>query len=98
MLAGESNVLYIGMTNNLIRRIGGHKQRKILGYTQKYTVTKLVSFEAHGLATSAIACEKQIKGSGRAKRVALIEATNPHWKELIETLQRDSSLATATSE
>ena len=76
ILAGESGVLYTGMTNNLLRRIWEHKQKKIPGFTQKYNVTKLVWFEAHGRATSAIAREKQIKGWGRTKKVALIEATN----------------------
>jgi putative endonuclease len=90
MLAGESGVLYTGMTNNLMRRIGEHKQKKIAGFTSKYNVTKLVWFEAHGRATSAIAREKQIKGWSRAKKVALIEAMNPLWKDLTEILQRDS--------
>jgi putative endonuclease len=90
-LAGESGVLYTGMTNNLMRRIDEHKQKKIPGFTSKYNVTKLVWFEAHGGATSAIAREKQIKGWSRAKKVALIEAMNPLWKDLTETLQRDSS-------
>jgi putative endonuclease len=91
-LAGESGVLYTGMTSDLMRRIGEHKQKKIPGFTRKYNVTKLVWFEAHGRATSAIAREKQIKGWSRAKQVALIEAMNPLWKDLTEILQRDSSL------
>ena len=90
-LAGESGILYTGMTNNLMRRIGEHKQKKIPGFTSKYNVTKLVWFEAHGRATSAIAREKQIKGWSRAKKVALIEAMNPLWKDLTEILLRDSS-------
>jgi putative endonuclease len=92
ILAGESGVLYTGMTNNLIRRIGEHKQKKIPGFIAKYNVNKRVWFEAHGRATSAIAREKQIKGWSRAKKVALFEATNPHWKDLTETLQSDISL------
>jgi putative endonuclease len=90
ILAGESGVLYTGMTNNLMRRIVEHKQKKIPGFTSKYNVTKLVWFEAHGRAVSAIAREKQIKGWSRAKKVALIEAMNPHWKDLTEILQTDS--------
>jgi putative endonuclease len=90
ILAGESGVLYTGMTNNLMRRIVEHKRRKIPGFTAKYNVTKLVWFEAHGRASSAIARETQIKGWSRAKKVALIEAMNPHWKGLTEKLQTDS--------
>jgi putative endonuclease len=87
MLAGRSGVLYTGVTNNLVRRVSDHKQKRIPGFTQKYNVTSLVWFEAHGRATSAIAREKQIKGWGRAKKVALIEAVNPQWKDLFEELK-----------
>ena len=87
-LASESGVLYTGMTNNLIRRMGEHRQKKIPGFTSKYNVTKLVWFEAHGRANSAIVREKQIKGWSRDKKIALIEATNPRWKDLTGTLQK----------
>ncbi len=86
ILAGNSGVLYTGMTNNLLRRIAEHKLRQVPGFTQIYNATKLVWFEAHGRATSAIAREKEIKAWGRAEWVALIEATNPHWKDLSEEL------------
>jgi putative endonuclease len=86
MLGGKSGVLYTGMTNNLVRRVHQHKQRQVPGFTQKYNVTRLVWFEAHGRATSAIAREKQIKAWTRAKRVALIEKMNPQWKDLSEDL------------
>ena len=87
MLAGKSGVLYTGMTNNLMRRVCEHKEKRIPGFTQKYNVTNLVWFEAHGRAASAIAREKQIKGWRRDKKVALIEAMNPHWKDLSEELK-----------
>jgi putative endonuclease len=91
-LASESGVLYTGVTNDLIRRVREHKGKRISGFTQKYNVTKLVWFEAHGTATSGIAREKQIKGWSRVKKITLIEAMNPHWKDLAEMLQSDSSL------
>jgi putative endonuclease len=97
-LAGESGVLYTGMTNNLMRRMREHKEKKIPGFTSKYNLTKLVWFEAHGRATSAIAREKQIKGWNRAKKVALIEAMNPCWKDLTEILQSHSSHGEARTE
>ena len=87
MLAGKSGVLYTGITNNLARRVWEHKQKKTQGFTQKYNVTNLVWFEAHGGAASAIAREKQIKAWRRAKKVALIAAMNPQWKDLSEGLR-----------
>jgi putative endonuclease len=87
ILAGKSGVLYTGVTNNLMRRVWEHKQKRIPGFTQKYNVTSLVWFEAHGRAMSAIAREKQVKGRGRTKKVALIEAMNPQWKDLSEELR-----------
>jgi putative endonuclease len=82
ILAGKSGVLYTGITNDLVRRVGEHKQKRIPGFTQKYNVTNLVWFEAHGRAMSAIAREKEIKAWRRDKKVALIAATNPQWKDL----------------
>ena len=70
------------MTNNLVYRVHQHKRRQVPGFTQKYNVNRLVWFEAHGRATSAIAREKQIKAWSRVKKVALIEKTNPEWKDL----------------
>jgi putative endonuclease len=82
ILASKSRVLYIGMTNNLARRIWQHKQKKMSGFTRMYNVTRLVWFELHGMATSAIAREKQIKAWRCAKKVELIKASNPEWKDL----------------
>ena len=84
ILAGGSGVLYTGITNNVVRRVWEHKQKQVPGFTQKYNVSNLVWFEAHGRATSAIAREKQIKAWGRSMKVALIEATSPQWKDLTE--------------
>ena len=90
ILSGISGVLYTGVTNNLLRRIWEHKQKKIPGFTKKYNVTNLAWFEAHSGPAGAIAREKQIKGWSRAKKIALIEHMNPHWKDLTETLQSSS--------
>jgi putative endonuclease len=86
LLASKSGVLYTGMTNNLVRRVWEHKEKRIPGFTQKYKVTKLVWFEVHGRATSAIAREKEIKSWRRSKKVALIEARNQHWTDLSDGL------------
>ena len=87
MLASESGVLYTGMTNNLVRRVREHQGKQIPGFTRSYNVTKLIWFEAHGTASSAIGREKQIKTWGRAKKVALIEAANPRWNDLGSVLR-----------
>ena len=95
ILAGQSGVLYTGVTSDLGRRIAEHKQRKVPGFTQKYNVTRLVWFELHGRAASAIAREKKIKSWTRAKKVALIETANPRWLDLSQDVaagRRDSSL------
>jgi putative endonuclease len=82
ILASQSGVLYTGVTGNLERRIRQHRGKENRGFTGKYNVKKLVWFEAHGNARSAIAREKEIKGWLRAKKIALIEAGNPQWEDL----------------
>jgi putative endonuclease len=94
ILASESAVLYVGMTNDIVRRIREHRERKVPGFTKKYNVTKVVWFEAHGRATSAIAREKQIKGWSRAKKIANIEAMNPLWQDFSNSLKADLPLET----
>jgi putative endonuclease len=75
-------VLYTGVTNDLVRRLNEHKQKKIKGFTKKYNVDKLIYFEEFEFIDLAIAREKQIKGYSRVKKDALIDKFNPEWKEL----------------
>ena len=75
-------VLYAGVTNDLGRRIWEHKNRAVPGFTSRYNIDRLMYFEAFRDVTNAIAREKQIKGYGRAKKVALIEQENPGWHDL----------------
>jgi putative endonuclease len=72
----------MGVTNDLVRRVYQHRQRRVDGFTKKYNLTWLVHFEASSDVLSAIAREKEIKGWRRSNKVALIEATNPRWKDL----------------
>ena len=74
--------LYIGMTNNLIRRVYQHKQKLVDGFTKKYNITMLAYYEVTNDVESAIVREKQLKGWLRSKKVALIESVNPYWKDL----------------
>ncbi|MES1023463.1 GIY-YIG nuclease family protein [Gloeocapsa sp. BRSZ] len=82
IMTNRSKTLYVGVTNNLQRRVYEHKQKLVPGFTQKYNIDKLVYFEATANVTDAIAREKQIKGWLRAKKIALIASINPQWHDL----------------
>jgi len=77
-------VIYIGMTNNLERRIFEHRNKLLPGFTNKYNVHKLVYFESTNDVNAAIAREKEIKKWRREKKNELIETMNPNWDELYE--------------
>lgn len=79
-------VLYIGVTNNLIRRVYEHRSSIIEGFTQKYKLTHLVYFETHQFITLAIQREKNIKHWTREWKIQLIEKLNPNWEDLWETI------------
>jgi putative endonuclease len=74
--------LYIGVTNNLIRRVYEHREKFVEGFTKQYDVTRLVYYEAHSEIEAAIVREKQMKKWNRAWKVRLIEETNPNWDDL----------------
>lgn len=83
ILTNEHNtVLYIGVTNNLQRRVYEHKMEINEGFTKQYQVHKLIYFENCHNIKDAIAREKQLKGWSRQKKIALIETMNPEWKAL----------------
>jgi putative endonuclease len=82
ILASWRRVLYVGVTNNLERRVWEHKQKTMPGFTSKYNVHRLVYYEETADIKSAIAREKQIKSWRRAKKVELIEDMNPAWEDL----------------
>jgi putative endonuclease len=87
MLASKRDgVLYIGVTNDLVRRVFEHRTGTVLGFTRTYNVHHLVWFEAHETMPLAIAREKQIKRWHRAWKVALIEERNPAWHDLFEEI------------
>ncbi|MBI5739158.1 MAG: GIY-YIG nuclease family protein [Nitrospirae bacterium] len=95
IMTNRSKTLYTGVTNNLERRVYEHKNKLVAGFTSKYNIDRLVYFEATQDINSAIAREKQLKGWLRAKKVALIEASNPEWQDLssewLEKKKTDSS-------
>jgi len=77
-------VMYVGMTNNLERRVAEHLSGEIKGFTQRYHLHTLVHAEMFDRVDDAIAREKQIKGWSRAKKNALVEQHNPTWADLAE--------------
>ncbi len=79
-------VLYIGMTNNLIKRVYEHKQKTIEGFTKRYNVTKLVYIEEYSHPNQAIAREKQLKNWHREWKINLIESINPTWEDLYDSV------------
>ena len=82
IMSNRTHVLYIGITNDLERRVAEHKDDKGTGFTHKYHLTRLVYFELYQDVRDAIAREKQLKGWKREKKLSLIEALNPQWSDL----------------
>jgi putative endonuclease len=87
MVASERNgTLYVGMTNDLCRRVYEHREGLIPGFTVKYGVKMLVWYEPYPTALEAIAHEKRLKRWKREWKLDLIETMNPDWRDLYETL------------
>jgi putative endonuclease len=86
ILANRNAVLYVGVTNDLIRRVLEHRAGKYAGFTHRYNVHQLVYFETYSKAGDACARERQIKGMRRVKKVRLIERGNAGWLDLFESL------------
>jgi len=86
IMANQSRTLYVGVTNNIRRRVRQHNDGEAPGFTSKYKTTCLVYVERFANINSAIAREKQIKGWRRDKKVLLIQKENPDWNDLAEFL------------
>ena len=82
MASNNNSALYIGVTNNLPRRVYEHKTGMLAGFTEKYNVHKLVWCESCHDIKSAIAREKQLKRWSRSKKEMLINKMNPEWADL----------------
>ncbi len=80
----SGRVMYIGVTNDLQRRLYEHRHQMADGFTERYNVHKLVYFEQTGDIRAAIAREKQLKGWSREKKNALVASANPTWRDLSE--------------
>jgi len=89
ILASKRNgTLYIGVTNDLVRRVYEHKQSLVEGFTKKYDIKQLVFFEETNDVDSAIIREKQLKKWNRQWKIELIEKHNPEWKDLYSEIAR----------
>ena len=82
--------LYIGVTNDLYRRVGQHRARAVPGFTKRYGVDKLMYFEAFDAIEDAIQREKSLKEWRRQWKINLIERENPRWQDLFPALQGDA--------
>ena len=86
MTNSRNTVLYVGVTNDLIRRVYEHKEKLADGFTRKYNITKLVYYEVFEDIENAILREKQIKAGSRQKKVQLINSINREWHDLYDEL------------
>ena len=84
----KQGTLYLGVTNDLVRRVAQHKQKTLPGFTKRYDVRRLVWFECYDAPTEAIAREKEVKKWRRNWKVDLIEKENPDWKDLYPEIVR----------
>jgi putative endonuclease len=84
IMTNRSKTLYVGITNNLIRRVREHKTGTGSGFTARYNLDRLVYFERFEEVHNAIEREKRIKGWLRIRKIALIVSVNPAWKDLSE--------------
>ena len=84
ILTNNYNTLYIGVTNDLVRRLYEHRQKLASGFTSKYNLTKLLYYESTNDVGVALTREKELKKWRREKKVALILSANPEWQDLAE--------------
>lgn len=83
-----NTTLYIGVTNNLIRRIYEHKHKLIPGFSSRYHLVKLVYYEIYEQIENAISREKQLKNGNRTRKINLINSFNPGWKDIYDDICR----------
>ena len=84
LLTNHSGTLYVGVTNDLERRVMEHKEFRIAGFTKRYRINRWVYYEETPSRRAAIEREKEIKGWKRDRKRRLIESANPGWKDLSE--------------
>jgi putative endonuclease len=98
IMSNVSKTLYIGITNNLQRRIQEHKLGMTPGFVEQYNIKKLVHMESTNDIYSALNREKQLKGWSRSKKINLIESSNPNWNDLSDKWTRTEILRYAQND
>jgi putative endonuclease len=93
ILASKTRRLYVGVTNNLVRRVWEHRMEFVPGFTRKYGIKQLVYYEQIEAPETAIRREKQVKDYARIKKLDLIASMNPEWQDLAEHWFSDVSPA-----
>jgi putative endonuclease len=88
LASGKHGTLYLGVTNNLIRRVYEHRSKAVPGFTSRYNVTRLVWYECYDDPENAITREKEIKKWRRDWKIRLIEENNPDWRDLYNEITR----------
>lgn len=86
MVSQRNGTIYVGVTSNLAQRVWQHREGHADGFTKRYGCKLLVWFEAAETMEIAILREKQLKGGSRARKIRLIEESNPHWHDLFEQI------------
>ena len=84
MASKRNGTIYVGVTSNLVQRAWQHREGLVEGFTKRHGCKLLVWYELHSTMEYAITREKQVKGGSRKKKLALIEAANPQWRDLFE--------------
>jgi putative endonuclease len=88
LASGKHGTPYIGVTNDLVRRVYEHKNKTIGGFTARYDITRLVWYETYDDPTNAITREKELKKWRRDWKIRLIEESNPDWSDLYPSIIR----------
>ncbi|OBX19825.1 endonuclease [Erythrobacter sp. QSSC1-22B] len=88
MASHRNGTLYCGVTSDLPKRAWQHREGQVEGFSKRYGCKHLVWFELHATMDYAILREKQLKAGSRKRKIALIEAANPEWRDLFFDLQR----------
>ncbi|MEA2879431.1 MAG: putative endonuclease [Hyphomicrobiales bacterium] len=86
LASGSGGTLYVGVTNNLVRRVFEHRNGLVRGFTKRYGIKRLVYFEEHATAPLAIQREKNIKHWPREWKIDLIVSMNPDWRDLYDEI------------
>ena len=82
----KDGATYVGITNDLVRRVYEHRTKAVRGFASKYNISRLLWFEVYDDPISAISREKELKKWKRSWKIRLIESQNPNWDDLYESI------------